>query len=203
VATADGAFVATLEPGAGLTRADAHVAVASLDTGKAFSASAFGPLRVRLVGPHGASDWLDLGVLVRLPEVTAVHCAAAATTCQLTGANLFLIAAVASDPGFTTAVTVPDGFPGDSLAIPAPHDGRLYLKLRDDPETPVKLEVGWHRRTPHHAPAPSPEPFQQPLQQPALTPQLPPAAAPSTAGSHAPPDTDSAHPRPPEPNASW
>ena len=31
------------------------------------------------------------------------------------------------------AVQVPDGFPGYALPVPHPKDGRLFVKLRDDP----------------------------------------------------------------------
>ena len=58
-----------------------------------------------------------------------------AEACTLTGDKLFLIDAVSADPDFTTSITVPDGFVETRLAIPAPKDKTLYLKLRDDPST--------------------------------------------------------------------
>jgi len=48
--------------------------------------------------------------------------------------DLFLIDAVAGNAKFDQAVPVAEGFPGYSLPVPHPDaDGRLYLKLRDDP----------------------------------------------------------------------
>lgn len=55
--------------------------------------------------------------------------------CTLTGDKLFLIDSVSADPDFASSTTVPDGFVAASLAVPAPKDGILYLKLRDDPST--------------------------------------------------------------------
>jgi hypothetical protein len=55
--------------------------------------------------------------------------------CTLTGDKLFLIDAVSADPDFTRSIMVPDGFVEAQLAIPAPKNRTLYLKLRDDPGT--------------------------------------------------------------------
>jgi hypothetical protein len=40
---------------------------------------------------------------------------------------------VSGDAQFSHPVRVPDGFPGNTLTIPHPTDGQLYVKLRDDP----------------------------------------------------------------------
>jgi hypothetical protein len=40
---------------------------------------------------------------------------------------------VAADPQFHNAVQVPDGFPGNTLPVPHPTTGELYVRLRDDP----------------------------------------------------------------------
>jgi len=56
-------------------------------------------------------------------------------SCTLTGDKLFLIDAVSADPDFASSITVPDGFVEARLAIPAPKDKTLYIKLRDDPST--------------------------------------------------------------------
>jgi hypothetical protein len=61
--------------------------------------------------------------------------AKAEEACTLTGDKLFLIEAVSADPDFTSSITVPDGFVEARLAIPAPKDKTLYIKLRDDPST--------------------------------------------------------------------
>lgn len=134
ITTANGAFTASLNAADGLTLQDPHVAVASLDLDKKFAASAFGPLRFRLVFDGEATEWRPLVTLVRLPEVHGVSCPSKASApCQLKGANLFLIASLSRDASFDHPQTVPDGFPGDVLPAPRPAGGRLYLKLRDDP----------------------------------------------------------------------
>lgn len=134
VATLDGAFTTTLTPADGLVLQDAHVAVATLDTAKAFGASAFGPLRLRLLDANGAGDWLPLATLVRLPGLTSLACPADADQpCRLSGTELFLVSALADNPGFAPQFAAPDGFPGAVLPAPRPKDGRLYLRLRDDP----------------------------------------------------------------------
>jgi hypothetical protein len=135
VATVRGAFSTTLNAAdGGLTLEDSQVALASLDTGKAFNASAAGPLRFRLVADGVAGDWQPLGVLVRLPILSALDCPDEADKpCRLTAANLFLIDSLSADPTFANPVAVPEGFPGDSLAVPHPIGGKLYMKLRDDP----------------------------------------------------------------------
>jgi hypothetical protein len=61
--------------------------------------------------------------------------AKAEQSCTLAGDKLFLIDAVSADPDFSSSVTVPDGFVEPRLAIPAPKDKTLYIKLRDDPST--------------------------------------------------------------------
>ncbi len=53
--------------------------------------------------------------------------------CSLSGSNLFLIDSVASDAGFTDSVAVPLGLVSSAIDVPAPKDGMLYIKLRDDP----------------------------------------------------------------------
>jgi hypothetical protein len=134
VATADGAASTTLSVAKGLTVADGEVALATLDMGKTFNASTFGALQFRMVTEGGASDWHRLATLVRLPALHAVTCQPDADKpCQLTGANLFLIDSISSDPGFDRSVKVPAGFPGQALSVPPPTSGRLYLKLHDDP----------------------------------------------------------------------
>jgi hypothetical protein len=140
VAAGDGAVLATLTPAEGLILEDAQVAVATLDTGKAFSASAFGPLRFRLVDDGVEGEWQPLAALVRLPLIRDLKCrAGAGQPCDLTGSNLFLIDSLSSGPAFDHPVTVQEGFPGDVLRVPHPVAGRLYLKLRDDPAVVNRL----------------------------------------------------------------
>jgi hypothetical protein len=134
VATTDGKVSTALTTARGLTVADAGVALATLDLGKAFNASTFGPLQFRVVTDDGASDWRPLVTLVRLPALSAITCQPNSDQpCQLTGANLFLIDSVSSDAIFDRAVNVPAGFPGQVLSVPHPTSGRLYLKLHDWP----------------------------------------------------------------------
>ena len=135
VATSDGSVSTRLTPGAGLTLEDPKVALAALDIGKALGPSAYGPLRFRVVVDGDPADWQPLGELVRLPVLQGVHCLKEpGRPCQLEGANLFLIDSVADNAAFEHPVKVPEGFPGDSLAVPHPRSGRLYLRLHDDPQ---------------------------------------------------------------------
>lgn len=135
VATADESFSTTLSLGnGGVTLEDSSVAVATLDPAKAFGFSAFGPLKFRVLAGGAAGDWQPLATLVRLPLLKALKCPATPElACKLSGANLFLVDAVSSDPKFRHPVEVPDGFPGYALPVPHPVDGELYVKLRDDP----------------------------------------------------------------------
>jgi len=131
---AGGGASARLTEQSGLTLEDAQVAVATLDTAKAFNGSAFGPLRYRVVTGDGSGDWQPLATLVRLPTLRELKCdQGPERPCELSGANLFLIDSVASDPSFSHAIKAPEGFPGSALAVPHPTGGRLYIRLRDDP----------------------------------------------------------------------
>jgi hypothetical protein len=165
LAAGQGAFTARLTAAnGGLTLQNGQVAVATADLGKVFGSSAFGPLRFRLTDAGGSSDWQPLGVMVRLPRLQALDCPAGAADqpCQLSGADLFLISAVSDTPDFASPVTVPPGFPGNTLQTPRPKDGRLYVKLNDAPQAVNVL-------TAPSPPAPSPA---QP-DKPALAPPAP------------------------------
>jgi hypothetical protein len=134
IGTESGGGTATLTASSGLTLADAQIAIAKVEPAKALGASAFGPLRARIVRDGIAGDWLSLGTLVRLPTIRRLDCPAdAAATCRLSGDNLFLIAAISSTRGFEQPTAVPDGFPGDTIQVPHPVNGTLYLRLHDDP----------------------------------------------------------------------
>jgi hypothetical protein len=136
IATADELFATRLNvANGGMTLEDAQVAVATLDPAKAFGSSAFGQLKFRAVAGGVPGDWQPLATLVRLPALTGIKCPATPElACKLTGANLFLVDAIANDAKFDHAVQVPDGFPGYALPVPRPADGRLYVRLRDDPQ---------------------------------------------------------------------
>ena len=135
VAGPEGAGSTTLTLAGGLTQADPQVLVARLDSAKAFGPSAFGPLRYRVAQGGAVGDWRPLATLVRLPSVTGLACPeAAGHPCELSGSDLFLIAAVSADPAFANPVTVAAGYTGRTLAVPHPHaGGRLYVRLHDDP----------------------------------------------------------------------
>ncbi len=135
VASADEALATTLSfANRTLTLADSKVAVATFDPTKAFGFSAFGPLKFRVVNKGVAGDWQPLVTLVRLPVLKDLECPTdPAQSCKLTGANLFLVDSVASNPEFKEPVAVPIGFPGRALPVPRPGKSGLYLKLRDDP----------------------------------------------------------------------
>jgi hypothetical protein len=135
VATTDESFSALLSlANGGITLEDAAVAVASLDPTSAFGPSAFGRLQFRAIAGGVAGDWQPLITLVRLPVLRTLDCPPTAElACKLSGANLFLLDSISSDPKFEHLVQIPDGFPGPALPVPHPTDGVLYVKLRDDP----------------------------------------------------------------------
>jgi hypothetical protein len=138
VATEDEAFRATLGVSEGnLVLQDTETVMGVFEPLKSFGPSAFGPLRFRAVTEEGRrGDWIPLATLVRLPTLKEVRCPDSPDKqCRLSGANLFLVESVASDPQFTNNVPVPAGFVDSSLAVPRPNGTLLYLKLRDDPGT--------------------------------------------------------------------
>ncbi|MGA0601126.1 hypothetical protein ACO2Q3_10535 [Caulobacter sp. KR2-114] len=149
VSAGGGAAMTTLTFAGGLVLQDTRIAVATLDTRAFPGASAFGPLRFRLVKKGVASDWQPLAQLVRVPALKALECGRGGPkTCELAGARLFLIQAVSTDPGFKTATSVPDGFTGETLSVPRPTGGKLYLKLRDAPAVANLAEFGKPRAAP-------------------------------------------------------
>ncbi|HKD52902.1 MAG TPA: hypothetical protein VKB72_01675 [Steroidobacteraceae bacterium] len=135
VATTDGAFSVVLGVAAGdVILQSRRIAVVSLDPSRALGASAFGPLQVRRVVEGTSGEWIALGTLVRLPKVVAVDCPAdPAAACAMSGSNLFLLDSISADPDFARPTRVPDGFTEGVLAIPHPAQGKIYVKLRDDP----------------------------------------------------------------------
>ncbi|HXS12306.1 MAG TPA: hypothetical protein VN734_06360 [Acidobacteriaceae bacterium] len=157
VETIDGTLrsVLTLAPSGGLVLQDPHTVVATLDPLRSFGPSAFGALHLRAIfppprkrGDNGAtanpantteddasSDWLPLGTLVRLPQLSTLQCPPdPASSCTLSGSSLYLIDAIAPTPAFDNPSRVPDGYTGATLSVPHPAAaGTLFLKLRDDP----------------------------------------------------------------------
>jgi len=135
VASFDQSFSTTLSIANGGVRLEnSKVAVITLDPAKAFGPSAFGPLQFRTVVGNTAGDWQPLVTLVRLPTLQALTCPAnVELACTLSGSDLFLIDSVAGDASFSRPAPVPHGFTDSTMLVPRPVDGRLYLKLRDDP----------------------------------------------------------------------
>jgi len=138
VATADGSSDVLLSVERGnLILQDSQSLLATLDPLKAFGPSAFGPLRFRPVdGSDDDGDWQPLATLVRIPTLKEVRCpATASSACTLTGQDLYLVDAIASDPSFAHAVSVPFGYAAANVTVPRPDGTLLYIKLRDDPST--------------------------------------------------------------------
>jgi hypothetical protein len=161
VATTHGSFLTTLTLTNGLTLEDSQVALATLDTGKAFGSSASGPLRFRIVEDGVAGDWQPLATLVRLPVFRAIQCKdGPSKPCKLTGSKLFLVNSIANNPQFDQAVQVPEGFPGYALTVPPPVAGQLYVKLHDDPSVvnPVVIPASELPPPPSAIPAAAPNP---------------------------------------------
>jgi hypothetical protein len=172
VETIDGTLrsVLTLAPSGGLVLQDPHTVVATLDPLRAFGPSAFGALHVRAIFPpkkhsddqaatntaatedDSSSNWLPLGTLVRLPQLSTLQCPADPTAaCTLSGSSLYLIDVIAPTPAFSDPAHVPDGFTGATLTVPHPASaGTLFLKLRDDPDAIDAANI------PSPAPAPRP-----------------------------------------------
>ena len=142
VADAQGAHTTTLTLSGGLVRVDPQVLVATLNTGKALDDSVSGPLRYRVLQDGLDGDWRPLATLVRTPHVSAVRCPPGAGPCRLAGDDLFLISEVSADPTFAAAESVPDGYTAATLSVPRPADGRLFVRLRDDPKVVSILEPG-------------------------------------------------------------
>jgi hypothetical protein len=148
IANLDDSLHTTLSVASGnLVLANPHTLFATLDPLKTFGNSAFGPLRLRPVAPDGTTgDWLPLVTLVRLPSLNDLHCPSdTARPCTLTGADLYLLDSVSTDPAFAAPTPVPDGFVASTLSIPRPSglpttisatrpaSTTLDLRLRDDP----------------------------------------------------------------------
>ncbi|MFB9051100.1 hypothetical protein ACFFV8_20580 [Sphingobium indicum] len=137
VASADGAKSVRLGNASGLRLSGADVMVATLDA--AALAPASGPLRFRLLRDGVTSDWQPLVTLARLPRIDDVSCET--QDCTIKGRDLFLMEAVDGAPGFETPTVVAQGFTGSSLSVPAPRDGKLYIRLRDARDQPVMLDL--------------------------------------------------------------
>jgi hypothetical protein len=183
VATADGSVHTVLSLATSdLVLQDDHTAVATLDPLKAFGQSAFGKLQMRPVAADGTpGNWTPLGILVRVPKITAIHCTTAeAPTCTIDGSNLFFAQSFAAAKEFSNPTDVPPGFAENNFAVPTPSDGAtLYLKLRDDPSAVATVTL--------------PTPLQQPTSSPSSTFQTaqPASKAPSDRDTTTAPSSES------------
>jgi hypothetical protein len=191
VATLQDSFSADITLSRGLTLEDSHVALATLDAGKVFGPSAFGPIRFRIIEDGVAGDWQPLVTLVRVPVFHGIQCPGQpGQPCKLTGSRLFLVDSISNDPQFDHPIQVPEGFPGYVLVVPHPSDGQLYVKLHDDPSVvnPVAFFAARRALPPASAPAsgtvkPPVGPLSQPSPaSPSALPQSNPAM--QGAGSH-------------------
>jgi len=135
IATADASFSVVFGVGAGEVMLQSkRIAVVTLDPAHSLGPSAFGPLQFRRIVDGVPGAWSALATLVRLPKVNGVDCPSDPdAACSLSGTNLFLLESLSADADFARATRVPDGFTQPALQIPHPHDGKLYIKLRDDP----------------------------------------------------------------------
>jgi hypothetical protein len=209
VETLDGTLrsVLTLAPAGGLVLQDPHTVVATLDPLRAFGPSAFGALHIRAIFPprkrggedqtatnttaedEASSDWLPLGTLVRLPQLSTLQCPAELTaSCTLSGSSLYLIDAIAPTPAFENPAHVPDGYTGSTLTVPHPAAaGTLFLKLRDDPDTVNAANI------PSPTPAPR-TPATARVRHPAATAAS--ASHPAPDAGSSPPPADAQQPKP-------
>ena len=180
VATVDGSVRTVLSLATNnLVLQDDHTAVATLEPLKAFGQSAFGKLQIRPVAADGTpGNWTPLGVLVRAPQITAIHCTTAeAPTCTIDGGNLFFAQSFAAAKDFSNPTDVPTGFAENNFAVPTPSDGTtLYLKLRDDPSAVATITL--------------PIPVQKPASSPSTSQTAQPA--PSDHGTTTAPSSESA-----------
>ncbi|WP_328281181.1 hypothetical protein [Sphingobium sp.] len=140
IAPADESAAIRLTTATGLRLEGPQIAIASLDP-KAVAPALFGPLRFRLRHGDAVSDWQPLVTLARLPQIEAVTCERAGAGCTIRGRDLFLIDAVGATPGLDRAAEVAHGYTGSTLTVPRPSDGKLYVRLRDAPDTVVTLPV--------------------------------------------------------------
>lgn len=139
IATADHATSTKLAAGPDL-RLQGPVMVATFDPA-ALGPSAAGALEFRVVRGDERGDWQPLATLARVPRIDAVDCAGAPGNCALKGQALFLIDAVSASASFDKGAAIPLGYTGGTIAVPAPQDGKLYLRLRDAPKDPLVLSI--------------------------------------------------------------
>ncbi len=204
IASADDGLHTTLTIAAGtLVLQNKHTVYATLEPLKLFGPSAFGPLRLRAIAPDGTTgDWIPLVTLVRLPTLSELRCPVHARQqpCTLTGSDLFLVDSFSTDPSFTTATAIPEGFVGTSVALFHPQDPTFYVRLRDDPAATDQVTLPILPQTPTQAAGAQPQQLQPPsaAPAPATAPVISPAPPAPSTEQPATPDT-SAPPAKPAP----
>src|SRR3546814_8477770 len=95
IATVDGRLSARIAPGAGYAVQNDTVGVVKADLATALGASAYGPIRFRILQDDVAGAWAPLATLVRLPTLDGLQCDDHA--CHLPGSDLYLPAAERSE----------------------------------------------------------------------------------------------------------
>jgi hypothetical protein len=148
IATVDGANRTTVSLGSGnLILEDEHTAIATVDLTEVFDPSAFGPLRLRAVPRNDAfGEWISIGTLVRIPQITAVECKEAAhePNCKISGSELFLAAEFSTTSDFSSSAPVPAGFNEETFVLPMKlnrSETNLYMRLRDDPQSVAAIRL--------------------------------------------------------------
>jgi hypothetical protein len=181
----------TVSSGA-LVMQNSHTILGTFDPLKAFGTSAFGPLKLRALGPDGTpGDWIPLATLVRLPTLDSVHCPSDASAgCTLSGSSLYLVDTLSITPDFANPIDVPEGFVGNTLNLPRPPKTGFYMKLRDDPDSANLVSL-----------APQIQRGEKPVPPPAATAPAPATPAPTPTQPPAPSPSDSAAPTPPQQQA--
>lgn len=134
-----GGATVRLTAGRGMRLEGPEILVATLDP--AALPAAFGPLRFRIVRGRETGDWQPLVTLARLPRIDTVECAAKGAACTLRGRDLFLVDAVAANPGFDQAVAVAQGYTGSTIEVPAGTGGKIYIRLRDDHDAVLVVQA--------------------------------------------------------------
>jgi len=124
-----------------LQRVGADVVVAHFAPRALLGAGIAGPLRYRLVQDGTPGDWQPLVTLARLPVLSGLTCPGGDAPCTLTGQDLFLVAALSDSADFAKPISVPLGFVGSTITLPAPSGDTLYLRLHDAPDVTAKVKL--------------------------------------------------------------
>jgi hypothetical protein len=134
IGTADGRVSTIIQPGKGYDLQDATTGIVAFDTTEALGPTAYGPLRFRVVADDTASAWTPLTTVVRLPEIRMTSCVRG-KECRISGNRLFLIKAIGTTESFQQGQDVPDGFVATEIVTKPVQDGRIFLRLRDAPQS--------------------------------------------------------------------